>query len=234
MTPEQNTSPPADSLAARMYPNEAQASAAAPASAPKQPRPDDLAARMYAANGDALPASPTVPSAVTVDELIAREQDAAESLYAAGGPVPESPEGYNGELGGAFDRLEFQARYDQDEADIAALAEGREQSAALLHELAVPAQEAGEITRTLGEWHGREALPEGELLDAKGRAIDQLEREWGPEAAARIELAQRTARDACKRMPWLSDLLARGAGNDPGLIRTFASIGLRNARRSRR
>ena len=246
-------------LAQRMYGNSASTQAqpaAAPTQAVSAPAPaertsEERAAAMYPsmAKTEAAPQVPSTTEAtatesdeyqppegqIFVADLVDQELSAGDRLYAAGGPVPESADAYDAQLGGAaFDRLEYQARYDQNEADIAALAEGRQQSAAYFHELGVPLNEAGEIARSLAAWTARDALDEGALLDGKAATLAQLEREWGTETSARIELAQRVAKEASKRMPWLSDLLGSGAGNDPALIKKFAEIGLRNARRAKR
>ena len=241
------------SLEARMYPNlakptdapafeigasKATPSAKAPAAqSPAAPQPT-MAERLYPdVNTQAPVAEAAVrPEAVqvSVEELINAEQSLAERMFAAGRPVPEAPEGYQHPLADGFDVLEADARESQNAEDIQALAAGRQEVAALMHELAVPKDAARELSRTLSDWHGRDAMTEDQRWDAKADTLDALQKEWGKEASARIKLAQQTAEEACKRLPWLNDLLRSGAGNDPTLIRRFAEIGLRNARRAKR
>ena len=215
-------------MAARMYPDLAARSEPKPAEAPTTE--DTVAARMYPAEP---PAAPAEPEAVTVDELVSRELSAAEALYSQGGHVPETPEAYSTVLGERFDQFEQQARYDRNEEDVQSLAEGRREAAALMHELQVPREEARELTQTLGDWVTKPALDENANWDNKIKSLRSLEEEWGRETQARVQLAQRTAEEACKRMPWLADLLASGAGNDPKVIKRFAEIGLRQARKGR-
>ena len=83
------------------------------------------------------------------------------------------------------------------------------------------------------DWHLRDEADEDSKHRAADTAFEQLEKEWGKETGARIELARRVAADAIKRMPWLGALLDKGAGNDVRLIRMLADIGLRKARRSK-
>lgn len=220
---------PEQSLADRMYPATAETP---PASAPPADTP--------AAEGEPTPTQPDLHAdaerpteQVSVDDLVDAEQDVAERLYAQGGAVPDEPGGYQHALGERFDDLEHDARHDAREEDIASLAAGRAETAAMLHELQVPTGEAAELTRTLGDWFAKAPMDEDANWEAKAQTIDQLEAEWGQEAQARVALAQRTSAEACKRLPWLGDLLRSGAGNDPKLIKAFAEIGLRQARRQR-
>lgn len=194
----------------------------------------DAAASLYAATGDALAKEGEATQPLTVDDLVNLELSDAESLYADGSTRPEEPNGYQLPLGDAFDLLEREARTEQHAEDVAALALGREQAAALLHELQVPTAEAGEIARTLGGWYRREPQSEDQRWDAKEVTTEALQKQWGPQANARVALAQQAAADACKRLPWLGPLLAAGAGNDPALIKHFAELGLRQARKARR
>lgn len=176
---------------------------------------------------------PSIHAQLSVDELVNQDQTLAQRLYGDGSMRPDSPEGYDSTLaGGAFDRLEQQARVEANQEDVQALAEGRKGAAAVMHEFGVPKEEAGEIVRELGSWHQRAPLSEDANWGRKVKALGELEKEWGRETHARIELAKRTAAEACKRMPWLADLLKAGAGNDPKLIKRFAEIGLRQARRA--
>ena len=111
---------------------------------------------------------------------------------------------------------------------------GRRDAAAALHDMRIPAHEATLLASTFREWHLRDDAGEDAKHNAADAVFEQLEREWGRETGARIQLAQRTATEAAKRLAWLADLLNKGAGNDPRLIKTFADIGLRNARRAKR
>lgn len=214
-------------LAARMYPP-ANAEATP---APEAPPQSDLAARMYPAKSEDPEAAPE-PAPVSVDELVQREPTAGEAFYTQHGGSETPPETYNAMLAERFDGLEYRARHDGNEADSQALSEGRREAAALMHELQVTKPEAQELTRTLGNWMHKPALDEDANWDNKLTTLGALEKEWGRDTQARIRLAQRTAAEACKRMPWLADLLESGAGNDIKLIKHFAEIGLRKARKA--
>jgi hypothetical protein len=177
------------------------------------------------------PAPPAI-EAVTVDELVAQDLPQGGALYADGGERPADPAGYDSKLGDGFNALEYEARYDGNAEHVQALADGRRDTAAVLHELQVPIEQAGELTRSLTEWHQREPQDEDTLQARQDDTRAQLQQLWGRETEARIALAQKTAIEACKRLPWLAPLLAKGAGNDPALIKRFAEIGLRQARRN--
>lgn len=166
----------------------------------------------------------------TLDELIALEpQSLAESMYAD----QDAAEGtdYRNTLGRGFDALEQAASRENHEEDIAALAEGRVASAALLGEWRVQPATASEMVQTLAEWQQRQPLELEEIDANREETLIGLRAEWGRHYDANLRLAQQTAREACQRLPWLAALLADGAGNDPKLVKHFAQIGLRNARR---
>lgn len=233
---------PEQTLADRMYPSMAKTPAA------PVPPADSPAAEAPSSPAKLPPSGVTVPEGLrqklpdppervveqlTVDALIDAE-DIGEAELSGAAVVPDEPSGYDARLGEVFDSLQTAARHDGQEDDAAALMEGRAATRELLHELQVPATEAGEIARTLGAWHGREPLTEDQRLDAKDRTIAQLEAKWGATAEARVQLARKTAEDACRRLPWLADLLRAGAGSSPELIEQFAQIGLRQARKARR
>lgn len=225
------------SFADRMYPSTAPTAGPAAPAATGTPSPS-------AEPADPVRQSDTAPAQVgdsqgaastqlTVEDLLAQEQSPAQRMYADGSYRPDTPEGYDTTLGSTFEPLQYQARYDARTEDVQALAEGRKEAAAMLHELQVPTEEARELTQTLGDWFQREPQTEDQRWDAKERAIATLEKQWGKETHARVKLAQQTADEACKRLPWLADLLRSGAGNDPKLIQHFAEIGLRRARKAR-
>ncbi|MFT3756661.1 MAG: hypothetical protein QM769_12085 [Pseudoxanthomonas sp.] len=107
-------------------------------------------------------------------------------------------------------------------------------------ELRVPKQEAHEIAQVLanhseaygaGKW---DEVTDDDLDAGRDQVERQLRAEWGKDYTARIALAQRVARQAAKRAPWLGDLIKGPAGNDTKLVKHFAEIGLRQARRARK
>lgn len=165
-------------------------------------------------------------------ELVAREVPIEERMEEAAAIRPETPEGYAHTIDPGFDALEQIARDEHNAADIAALAEGRQAAQALLHELAVPTRQAKDVVAALSGWHTRE-LTDEQVEDLGDRAVAELRAEWGKDYDAKLAIAKRTASEATRRAPWLQDLWRTGAGNDPALIRHFAQIGLRNARRAR-
>lgn len=190
---------------------------------------------------DLPPAEPTkaTPPAqpdgdMTIEELVASGDPLANAMYADGGQVPDTPSGYDAPLAAAFDGIEHEARWNGDKDEITACMTGRRDAAAALHDMRIPAHEAAQLSAAFREWHLRDDAGEDARHRAADATFEQLEREWGRETGARIQLAQRTAAEAAKRLPWLAALLDKGAGNDPRLIKTFADIGLRNARRTKR
>ncbi|MCR6661662.1 MAG: hypothetical protein NVV60_00580 [Luteimonas sp.] len=187
------------------------------------------------AGAAAVPQADVAPAAPTsVDELVGRELSLGDQMYADGGIRPDTPEGYGHAVASGFDSLEFAARSEGNAEDVAALAEGKTLAGQLMHELQVPTAEAGEITRTLSGWYARGELTEDQRWDQKADTLDRLREKWGKDTDARIELAVRVSAQACKRLPWLGEILRAGAGNDPAIIERFAEIGLRQARRARR
>lgn len=214
---EANAKPAAGpSLAERMYP-------------PTADTPNDTPA----ATGDALVKIALDYFTPQEVELLDREQSLGDRMAESGAVQPDSPDGYAGALAPGFDALQQEARETRNEADIAALAEGRKVAAELMHAMAVPTQQAKEVVGALSAWHGRELTDE--QVEALGdRAVAELRAEWGKDFPAKVRMAQRAAAEATRKAPWLRDLWRTGAGNDPALIRHFAEIGLRNARKARR
>lgn len=216
-------------LADRMY-----------ASATKVERPHNITPPSAAPVPDSATASADpAPEAPSLDSLVDREPTQAERMLEQAAVVPDSPSGYDRALGAGFDAIEQAARESSDPEEIKALAEGRKVAGELLSEFGVRGDEAREITGTLSEWHGKLAsgyqMSDDVLDDSGNRAETELRGEWGKDYNARVTLARRTAAEAMKRAPWLRDLIERTpAGNDPKLIRHFAELGLRNARKARR
>ena len=224
-----NPETPPLSLAERMYPDAPAPDAGTVADTGTESPQSVDASRTRACEErfDPPPISPDQPDdQISVERLIDRPASVGERAYGEA-QAPESPEGYAKSLS-AFDTIEVQPEESE------ALAAGRAEAAAALCDMRVPPREAEELSSCLTGWHAKEAMSLDQLYDAQERSMAILEREWGMEAKARIALAQRAADEACKRLPWLRGLLQDGAGNDPAVIRRFAEIGLRNARRAKR
>lgn len=177
--------------------------------------------------------------APTADDLVAEPLSDADRVHPEGGRPLDTADAYNNHtLGEFFDALARDARHDGDTEEAAILAEGRQQAAALLHEMAVPTETASGIARELDTWNSRwikgELADDDELTASRKSAEDVLREEWGSKYAARIELAQQAYKEAAKRLPWLRNLVEEcGAGNSANLIRHFATVGLNNARNRR-
>ncbi len=230
------TTEPTPSLSARMYPSMQTTAAPAPAPVPAKVEPAPATAAEPAKPAEDVhddTASPIGPPQLSVDELVNAEPSLAERMHSGDAGIrPDTREGYAHALDGGFSALEQQVREVKDQEAQAALLQGRADTAALLHELEVPTKEAAEVSRVLGEWHGREALSEDQKWDEQDRTMEVLRKEFGRSTEARIVLAQEAAKKACLRLPWLADVLAKGGGNDPALIKRFADIGLRQRRKS--
>lgn len=187
--------------------------------------------------GDA--ASAPARPVTTAEEMVAEPTGDADRMYPEGGHPLDSAEAYSSTaLSEPFDALSTNARHDGDADEAAILAEGRQQAAALLHEMAVPSETASGIARELDTWNTRwikgELADDAELTLSRKSAEDTLREEWGSKYAARIELAQQAYKEASKRLPWLRNLVEEcGAGNSAALIRHFATVGLNNARNRR-
>lgn len=176
---------------------------------------------------------PPEPGQLTVEEVVTHEsQSQAERLL----QPEDAPEGtdYAPALGSTFDRLDYQARYDGNQADIDAFAEGKRQAQIVLADMRVPVREAADVAHALHDWHQRGPLADDALDALRIATVKSLSDEWGVRYDANVRLAQQAAKEAMRRMPWLAGLFDGGAGNDPALIKRFAAIGLRNARRQRR
>lgn len=238
--------------AARLYPDMA-AEPPAPARSPsaatsttptdaKRKQAHDPTARDSSTPWDAMygdsPREAPGP-APTADDLVAEPLSDADRVHPEGGHPLDTADAYNNyALGEFFDALARDARHDGDTEEAAILAEGRQQAAALLHEMAVPAETASGIARELDTWNSRwikgELADDDELTASRKSAEDVLREEWGAKYAARIELAQQAYKEAAKRLPWLRNLVEEcGAGNSANLIRHFATVGLNNARNRR-
>ncbi|PZO66273.1 MAG: hypothetical protein DI635_01280 [Pseudoxanthomonas suwonensis] len=193
------------------------------------------AASSFDATYDGAHRDPAPPQ-LSVQQVVSEQQSAADSMYPEGGQPLDTAEAYSREaLGEGFDGVLTQARHDQDVAEEAALAEGREQASALLAEWQVPGETARGIALELDGFNQRWIkgdLPTDEALEAgREKTENTLRKEWGPKYDANVELARQAYKDAAKRLPWLTNLVEdTGAGNSPALIRHFATVGLKNAR----
>lgn len=198
-----------------------------------------LAERMYpeadkaAPSGDALVQLALDRFAPSELELLDREQPIEDRMAEAGAVQLEEPAGYEAVLSPGFDALEQEARATHNAEDIKALAEGRKVAAELMHALAVPTQQAKEVVSAMSAWRGRE-LTEEQVEDLGERTVAELRAEWGKDYEAKLRMAQRAATEATRQAPWLAELWRTGAGNDPALVRHFAGVGLRAARKARR
>lgn len=182
--------------------------------------------------------APPAPSAAEIDRAIAElverplsdgEQMASQAVQ-AGDPTRH--------LGAAFDALETEARTAGNAEDAAALAEGRQVAAQLMAEFEVRQDEARQLVGALSKHHAT-YMDQGEIdADTVERvnadALTKLRAEWGRDFDARLALARRAAAAAMAKAPWLDELIRNtAAGSDPALIRHFADIGLRQARKAR-
>ncbi|MFT4247680.1 MAG: hypothetical protein QM581_06525 [Pseudomonas sp.] len=172
---------------------------------------------------------------VTLDQLVNEPQSMAQVMYADGGHVLGDVGQYHGKLGETFDSLDRVAREDGTPEDIASIAEGRQVAAELAHELRVPVSELREVNRELADWSLRlragDTLSAADRLEVRHRTEAELKAEWGREYTARMQLARQVYQRAVVKAPWLKDLMNAGAGDSPTVLRHFAAIGLRAARR---
>ena len=171
----------------------------------------------------------------TIDEILDRPESEGDRVAAAA----EDPMDPTRHLGSAFDALEQTARAAGNEADAAALAEGRKLAGELLAEYGVKATDARELVGTLSTHH-QKYMEAGEIDAAtvtrvNADAMATLREAWGRDFNANLQMAREAARQAMKRAPWLDDLLRNSAaGSDPAVIRHFAQIGMRQRRAARR
>ena len=175
------------------------------------------------------PVPAVAPGQMTVEQLVGQELSLGDRMAEQAQVIPDGAEGYNPALQAPFSAVAAAFPADQ-----AALDAGQRDAAEVLAGWRVPTRQATEIVRLLGGWHSREPLADDALEIGRERTEAALRQEWGASYQSRMELAQRAAREACQRLPWLGDLIADGAGNDVELVKHFAQIGLRSARRARR
>lgn len=215
---------------------------AVPAASPEQ----SLAERMYPAMNPPKHLSAANPIAAAVDaftgdgEEVALEVDAPEPtgpgekpLDDPGGYVPDYAGGYDQSIQYLFDEVDREALYQGDKEGHQAVLAGLAESKQVLHEWGVPGEHAREIGISLSAWRSRE-LTDDQVEDMGARTSARLQKEWGSSFRTNLAAAQTAYKAAAERLPWLKDLMARGAGNDPELIRHFARIGLRQARKAAR
>lgn len=208
-----------DEIAAAMYPE-----LAGPAPADPSPPSPDASAADHRPAGDGEEAG-AIPPERTRDAI-------AEELYADGGQLHDAPAGYTPTLSSTFDPLLYQARYDHNDEAVAALTDGQRVAGELLHELRVPTHEAQQLSSDLGRWHAREPLDDDEIEQRGHDAMEALHKAWGSNFEANLAHARSAAARAMEKAPWLRDLMEKGAGNDAELIKQFAAIGKRQAKRA--
>ncbi len=176
------------------------------------------------------------PPQLSVQQVVTEQQSAEAALYPEGGQPLDSAEAYSRDaLRDGFDGVLTQARHDQDTAEEAQLAEGREQAAALMDEWKVPSETACDIARELDtfnrSWMKGELPTDKDLASTRQKGEALLRKEWGAKYEANVQLARQAYQEAAKRLPWLRNLVEdTGAGNSSALIRHFATVGLKNAR----
>jgi hypothetical protein len=216
---------------------------AAPVLSPAAPQEPVQAAQTPPAPAPApvAPAEPVAPPAhdsaditAQVEALVSRPLSDGEAMSEQA-MQPIDPVRH---IAPTFDQLELQARETNNTDDQAALAEGRVAVTELLAEFAVPGEAARELVSTLTEANSRwmtGELPDDETFERqRQQGVEALRQEWGSEFNARCALATQAYRQALVKAPWLANLVEEvGAGNDPRLVKHFAEIGLRNARRAR-
>ncbi|MFT4197507.1 MAG: hypothetical protein QM601_06285 [Pseudoxanthomonas sp.] len=219
-------------LAARLYgPTPANSTTSTTERTAAEP---DLQQRLYGHRGEALPAVEPKPEVqASVEELLAEQSQSAEGvLYGVREAGPGTS--YDTPVLEGFVHLERQAADQNSEEGLTALAEGKREAVAILTEMRVPQDDASELVRELAHWHGREPLSGEGLRSQMADTEAELRRSWGRHYQANLLLAQRAAKDAMRRLPWLEGILENGAGNEPAVVKHFAAIGLRNARRAKR
>lgn len=166
-------------------------------------------------------------------EALLDSQTAADLIF-DGGPGHVSIGAASDSLAGQFDGL----MQNVDSDDRVLLIEGRAAAAELLLELQVPVQASREIASTLGEWSARLHAGTGHDEETLARNVESslatLRADWGNDFDAKLALARRAFEHAAKKAPWLRDVVEAGAGNDAKLIKHFADIGLRQAKRTRK
>lgn len=171
------------------------------------------------------------------------EEAAIEALLSAQTPAELLFDGGQGHvsIGAASDSLAGQfdgLMQSVDSDDRVLLIEGRAAAAELLLELQVPVSASREIASTLGEWSARLHAGTGHDEETLARNVESslatLRTDWGSDFDAKLALARRAFEHAAQKAPWLRDVVEAGAGNDAKLIKHFADIGLRQAKRTRR
>ncbi|NLA67146.1 MAG: hypothetical protein GX856_02655 [Gammaproteobacteria bacterium] len=191
-------------------------------------------ATQEAAQAPEPPAAPD-PIQTDVDALVDRELTPGERMYAHAA----APGDADRHLGSVFDPLATTAREAGNTEDQAALDEGRKVAGELLQEFGVRGDEAREIVGALSKHHEsfmRDGEIDGDTVErVNASCMADLRQTWGRDTDAMIALAQRTAKQAMAKAPWLKDLIENSsAGSDPTVVKHFAELGLRQARRQRR
>ena len=203
-----------------------------------------IAAALYGAStAPAAPAGALYPSALTAGAtpapIPARPPGAgperaqaptdneitAASLFDGGEPAP-NPEVYDGVLGGSFDALQHQARFDANQEDVEFYGTARAQAGQLMHELQIPVPTARELTVALSGYI--DSPLSDEALAAKNAETEaELRAAWGTAYTANIAQARRVYKTALTQMPSLAAIVEAGAGSDSKFIRALFNAGKR-------
>lgn len=162
----------------------------------------------------------------------AEAESFAERLYPEDGTPPEGGD-YGPLVNDAFDTLERQERQapELSEENLVALREGRQQVQATLQEFGVGAPGAKELSGTFARYRELPMSDEA-LAVANVRCVQELQEAWGSKYAQNLAFAKAAYQEASKRIPWLAAEGENGAGSDPRVIKQFAAIGRRLAKRA--
>lgn len=221
-------------IAAILYPSSSQPTRPSAATAPSS-----TATVLY--SQDAAGASPRPaqapanqtqqPARVAPQEASgANKDEAANALYGLGST--DAAASYDPALSTGFDALEYQARFDGNAEDTAALREGRKESESILREWGASDVEAKGLAASFSEYATREPLSDEAVDQANQRTEATLRAEWGDSYAENLTAARSAYQAACARLWWLPELIERGPGSQVDVVRHFASLGKRRARKA--
>ncbi|WP_447585846.1 hypothetical protein [Pseudoxanthomonas mexicana] len=228
-------SPSRSDTANPVSPGPGSAQAESPAAPSAQPQQQAEVARVGPTpQAEQQPPLPSGDVEAEIDVLVSKELTLAERMY-PGAPGHETVDAAHTALDSRFSSIVDNSEGEEREN----LVQGHQAAAELLHEWQVPRDAANEISAALSEANVAWAmgkLPDDETFERqRQQGVEALRQEWGSEFKARCALATQAYRQALVKAPWLANLVEEvGAGNNPKLVKHFAEIGLRNARRARR